>query len=135
MMLSKSTPALAARVPARYSGSAAQLISPLRQIPANELGGDLRLFRQKLSYLTNRGHWPQIDMLAREHGWNSPELEQFIQKRIPLSRCPSCNEEVVQFRSYTRFCSDSCRRSYRKQARQPEMSSVVTSQSGLHSLA
>ena len=102
------------------------------EMPHSE--GELRLLRQKLSYLTNRGLWPQIELLARDHGWDSPELRQFIDKRIPTGRCPACGHDVVQFRSYTRFCSDSCRRSYRKQGSEDELLVSDTS-SGMLKLA
>lgn len=128
------TPALPTRIPPRADTAAPGAIDTLRapQLPQSE--GELRLFRQKLAYLTNRGFWPEIDQLAREHGWDSPELRRFIDKRIPTSRCPSCGHNVVQFRSYTRFCSDSCRRSYRKQGREREPLSAAPSH-GMRKLA
>jgi len=128
------TPTPAIGIAARADLTATRTLDARRmpQLPPND--GDLRLLRQKLSYLTNRGFWPDIDQLAREHGWDSPELHKFIDKRIPTSRCPSCGQDVVQFRSYTRFCSDSCRRSYRKQGHEHESLSPASSR-GMRTVA
>lgn len=132
-MLTK-TPGLSPRFLPRATGPAPRPVDARRAPEPPHVEGELRLFRQKLAYLTNRGFWPDIEALAREHGWDSPNLRQFIDKRIPTSRCPSCGQDVVQFRSYTRFCSDSCRRSYRKQGRENEVASGLAAQ-GLRSLA
>lgn len=74
--------------------------------PAN----DRLPFQKKISLLSDRGLWPQMEALAKRHGWHSPEMRAFIDANLPKAPCPICGTPFYVYSRRVKYCSDKCRR-------------------------
>lgn len=73
-------------------------------------GADRLPFQKKVNLLSDRGLWPKLEALAKQHGWNSEEMRSFIDANLPKAPCPICNTEFYVYSRRVKYCSDRCRR-------------------------
>jgi predicted DNA-binding WGR domain protein len=77
--------------------------------PSKE-GVDRLPFQKKVNLLSDRGLWPQMEALAKQHGWHGPEMRSFIDANLPKAPCPICATEFYVYSRRVKYCSDRCRR-------------------------
>jgi predicted DNA-binding WGR domain protein len=80
--------------------------APAAAPPAN----DRLPFQRKINLLSDRGLWPQMESLAKRHGWHSPEMRAFIDAHLPKAPCPICGTPFYVYSRRVKYCSDKCRR-------------------------
>jgi predicted DNA-binding WGR domain protein len=73
-------------------------------------GADRLPFQKKVNLLADRGLWPQLEALAKHHGWHSAEMRSFIDANLPKAPCPICATEFYVYSRRVKYCSDRCRR-------------------------
>lgn len=73
-------------------------------------GVDRLPFQKKVNLLSDRGLWPQLETLAKQHGWHSEEMRSFIDANLPKAPCPICETEFYVYSRRVKYCSDRCRR-------------------------
>lgn len=66
--------------------------------------------KRKIAFLTQRGHWPEIEAIAAKHGWHSPELATFVDGHLPTCVCPACGACFSLTTRRVRYCSETCRK-------------------------
>ena len=79
-------------------------------LPAPQPGTDRLPFQKKINLLADRGHWPQMEALAKRHGWQSEELRAFIDANLEKAPCPICGTPFYVYSRRVKYCSDRCRR-------------------------
>lgn len=67
-------------------------------------------FQKKISLLSDRGLWPQMEALSKRYGWHSPEMRAFIDANLPKAPCPICGTPFYVYSRRVKYCSDKCRR-------------------------
>ena len=77
---------------------------------AKPAGIDRLPFQKKVNLLSDRGLWPQLEGLAKRHGWHSPEMQAFIDANLPKLPCPICGTLFYVYSRRVKYCSDRCRR-------------------------
>jgi predicted DNA-binding WGR domain protein len=73
-------------------------------------GTDRLPFQKKINLLSDRGLWPQLEALAKQHGWHSDQMRSFIDANLPKAPCPICRTEFYVYSRRVKYCSDRCRR-------------------------
>lgn len=73
-------------------------------------GVDRLPFQKKVNLLSDRGLWPQMEALAKRHGWHSEEMRNFIDDNLPKAPCPICQTLFYVYSKRVKYCSDRCRR-------------------------
>ncbi|HEY8743910.1 MAG TPA: WGR domain-containing protein [Chloroflexota bacterium] len=73
-------------------------------------GADRLPFQKKVNLLSDRGLWPQLEALAKQHGWHSENMRAFIDANLPKAPCPICSTEFYVYSKRVKYCSDRCRR-------------------------
>lgn len=73
-------------------------------------GADRLPFQKKVNLLSDRGLWPQLEALAKQHGWHSEHMRAFIDANLPKAPCPMCSTEFYVYSRRVKYCSDRCRR-------------------------
>lgn len=73
-------------------------------------GADRLPFQKKVNLLSDRGLWPQLEALAKQHGWHSDQMRAFIDANLPKAPCPICSTEFYVYSRRVKYCSDRCRR-------------------------
>jgi predicted DNA-binding WGR domain protein len=73
-------------------------------------GVDRLPFQKKVNLLSDRGLWPQMEALAKRHGWQSEEIRSFIDANLPKAPCPICETQFYVYSRRVKYCSDRCRR-------------------------
>jgi predicted DNA-binding WGR domain protein len=79
-------------------------------IPGPQPSQDRLPFQKKVNLLSDRGLWPQLESLAKRHGWHSPEMRAFIDANLPKAPCPICGTPFYVYSRRVKYCSDRCRR-------------------------
>jgi predicted DNA-binding WGR domain protein len=80
------------------------------QPQATKNGADRLPFQKKVNLLSDRGLWPPLEALAKQHGWYSAEVQAFIDRHLPKARCPIDGREFYVYSKRVKYCSDKCRR-------------------------
>ncbi|GEM_PF-532552 len=78
--------------------------------PAAKPMHDRLPFQKKVNLLSDRGLWPQLESLAKRHGWHSDEMSTFIDENLPKAPCPICSTPFYVYSRRVKYCSDKCRR-------------------------
>jgi predicted DNA-binding WGR domain protein len=76
----------------------------------SKTGVDRLPFQKKVNLLSDRGLWPQLEALAKHHGWHSEEMRSFIDANLPKAPCPICETQFYVYSRRVKYCSDRCRR-------------------------
>jgi len=76
----------------------------------SKTGIDRLPFQKKVNLLSDRGLWPQLEALAKQHGWHSEEMRSFIDANLPKAPCPICDTQFYVYSRRVKYCSDRCRR-------------------------
>jgi predicted DNA-binding WGR domain protein len=76
----------------------------------SKTGVDRLPFQKKVNLLSDRGLWPQLEALAKQHGWHSEEMRSFIDANLPKAPCPICDTQFYVYSRRVKYCSDRCRR-------------------------
>lgn len=77
---------------------------------ASPLTNDRLPMHKRVTLLSERGYWPQIESLAKRHGWGSTEVVTFIDAHLPKADCPICGTPFYDYSRRVKYCSDKCRR-------------------------
>ena len=65
---------------------------------------------KKVHILAERGLWPALEAVAREHGWHSVEVACYIDAQIPKRACPICGTPFYAYSRRVKYCKNECRR-------------------------
>jgi len=87
-----------------------RVVEHAQPIAPSKSGADRLPFQKKVNLLSDRGLWPQLEALAKGHGWHSEEMRAFIDANLPKAPCPICATTFYVYSRRVKYCSDRCRR-------------------------